>query len=64
MYEERHNTALDHFKPRITLNSTHKNLYEFPEGNIQVPYCVGRGFRSSSVLGSASLTNRKVLYVA
>ena len=36
MYEERHNDVLDYYKPRITLNSTHKNLYEFPEGNIQV----------------------------
>ncbi|XP_052805409.1 uncharacterized protein LOC128234864 isoform X20 [Mya arenaria] len=26
---------LDRFKPRITLNSTHRNLYEFPEGNVK-----------------------------
>lgn len=27
---------LDKFKPRITINSTHRNLYEFPQGNVKV----------------------------
>ena len=27
---------LEKFKPRVTVNSTHKNLYEFPEGNLKV----------------------------
>ncbi|XP_052258782.1 uncharacterized protein LOC127863352 isoform X40 [Dreissena polymorpha] len=26
---------LERFKPRITVNSTHRNLYEFPEGNVK-----------------------------
>lgn len=35
---------LDKFKPRITINSTHRNLYEFPQGNVKVKeWLVGHG---------------------